>query len=349
MPTNRAAWQDKAGTQLSIRDTPYPDPTSLSPTQILLKAHAWAINPCDIMIQDSDSLPFISYPLILGEDAAGTVFSAGTTASARFKPNDRILAMTLGSGVKKPEMGGFQEYVIVESQLACHIPDSMSFAEASVFPLCITTPSHGLFSKDFLALDMPPLPLSNEPIQRTGKSVLIWGGSSAVGSNAIQLAKAAGLEVFATSSPRNFSYLRSLGASQVFGYSSPSIIPDLVKLLDATDCAGIFHAAGSVEHSLQISYGSKQDLFVASATAIPEQAKVPEGVSAKMVFGVRLEDLEIAPMIFGEFLPQALKMGVYKVAPEPLVVGRESLEGLQEGFEVLRKGVSARKVVVVAE
>lgn len=77
-------------------------------------------------------------------------------------------------------MGGFQEYVIVDAGLLYHIPDSISVTEASVSPLAVATPAHALFSKDFLALPYPKL----EPV-RTGKSVLIWVGSSAVGGNAI--------------------------------------------------------------------------------------------------------------------------------------------------------------------
>ena len=184
MPSNRAAWQDEPGVKLSIRPPPYP--TILSPTQILLRVHAWAITPADHMTQDTAAVSFITYPLILGENIAGVVVSIGSAAAARFKPNDRVLSMT--SGVTNPEMGGFQDYVMTEAKGACHIPDFMSFAEASVFPLGVTTSSHGLFSKDFLGLPIPKFgPVS------TGKSVLVWGGGSAVGSNAIQLAKAAGM------------------------------------------------------------------------------------------------------------------------------------------------------------
>jgi NADPH:quinone reductase-like Zn-dependent oxidoreductase len=48
----------------------------------------------------------------------------------------------------------------------------------------------------------------------TGQTVLVWGGSTSVGSNAIQLAVAAGYEVITMSSPRNFEYVTPLGASQ---------------------------------------------------------------------------------------------------------------------------------------
>ena len=120
MPANRAAWQNKPGVRLSIHSTFYP--TLLAPNLILLKPHAWAINPADHIIQDSGDFSFIIYPLILGEDVAGNVVSVGSAATTRFKPNDRVLAVTTGAALGKPEMGGFQEYVIADAGLTCHIP-----------------------------------------------------------------------------------------------------------------------------------------------------------------------------------------------------------------------------------
>lgn len=172
-----------------IRESPIP--CNIADNKILVKVHAWAMNPADAMVQDVP-LPFIKYPLILGEDVAGTVESAGSAATARFQPGDRVLGLALGAAVAKPEQGAFQDYVILDHSMACKIPDSLSFAEASVFPLCIATAAHGLFSKDYLAL---PFPTTNTPANSTGKTILIWGGSSGVGSNAIQLSKAAGFEV----------------------------------------------------------------------------------------------------------------------------------------------------------
>jgi hypothetical protein len=53
--------------------------------------------------------------------------------------------------------------------------------------------------------------------------------------------------------------------------------------------------------------------------------------------------------VWKEFLPQALKECKYIIAPEPLVVETRGLEGIQLGYDILKKGVSARKVVVLAE
>ncbi|KAL8822196.1 MAG: hypothetical protein Q9170_008399, partial [Blastenia crenularia] len=120
---NKAAWQDSAGIPLSIRPTPHEH--ELSSTQLLVRSQAWGINPADYIVQDTASLPFITYPLILGEDICGTIVSVGASESSRFKPGDRVLAIAMGSARGKPEMGGFQEYVVVEAAEACRIPDTM--------------------------------------------------------------------------------------------------------------------------------------------------------------------------------------------------------------------------------
>ena len=342
MPPNRAAWQDKAGTTLCIRQTAYP--TTLAPDQMVIKPWSWAINPCDALLQDT-ALPFIQYPLVLGEDISGVVMETGSAVS-RFKPGDRVLALAQGA-FRGAAMGGFQEYVVVEEGVACHVPEWMSFVQASVFPLCFTTAAQGLFNKDFLTLSRPGIGV--EP-KSTRKSILIWGGASAVGANAIQLARAAGMEVLTTASAQNFDYVKSLGASCGFDYRSESVVEEIVAALDgsACPCAGIFQAAGadaSLKPCLEIAKEAKGNIPVVTTTPVADKL-VPEGVSAKMVFGDDQSD--ILP-IWKDFLPSALAQMEYVVAPEPEVVQSKGLEGIQEGLDVLKKGVSAKKIVVSAD
>ena len=341
MSTNRSVWQDKAGVPGAIRKSPVP--SNIADDELVVKVHAWAVNPADAMVQDMP-LPFITYPLILGEDVAGTVEVVGSAAASKFKVGDRILAMALGAAVMKPEQGGFQDYVILDHTMACKIPDSLSFNDASVFPLCIATAAHGLFSKDYLGMPFPKVNSTS-----TGKSVFIWGGSSGVGSNAIQLSKGAGFEVITTCSARNFDYVKSLGADKVFDYNSPYAINDIAAELDKGACIGIFQAAGQVAPSCQVAHKSKQKLFVAATNLVPEGA-APEGVEAKMVFasGGTVIYHETSPATFGGFLPEALAKGLYKVAPGPEVVPTKGLEGIQEALDILKKGVSAKKIVIEA-
>ncbi|KAL9612058.1 MAG: hypothetical protein Q9167_003318 [Letrouitia subvulpina] len=333
MPTNRSVWQDKPGVPGVIREDPIP---KLEDKQLLIKVHAWALNPCDALLQDK-SLPFVKYPVILGQDVAGTVEDVGATAASKFKKGDRVFGFSLNNG--------FKNFVTLSYTVAAKIPDSLSFSDASVFPLCITTASFGLFGKDYLALPLPTL----DPTS-AGRSILIWGGSSAVGSNAIQLAKAAGFEVVTTCSSRNFEYVKGLGVDKVFDYKSPSVTDDIAAELDKGECAGIYLAAGKVAEACQVSHKSKQNLFVASSNAVmPGDA--PEDVDVKWTFGTGGAEMfdETLPVTFSGFLLEALAKGVYKVAPPPQVVPTKGLEGIQEGLDILKKGVSATKLVVEAD
>ena len=330
MPANRSVWQDKVGVPGVIREDPI---SKLEDQQLLVKVHSWAVNPCDAMLQDT-SLPFVKYPIILGQDVAGIVEDVGSTAASKFKVGDRIFGFSINNG--------FKEYVTLNHTLAAKIPDSLSFSDASVFPLCITTSSFALFGKDYLALPLPTLNPTS-----TGKSVLIWGGSSAVGSNAIQLVKAAGFEAITTCSSRSFDYVKSLGADKAFDYSSPSVTDDVAAELDKGTCAGIYLAAGKVAEACQVSHKSKQKLFVASTNMVMP-GDVPEGVEAKFTFGTGGAEMfdETLPVTFGGFLVEALAKGQYKVAPPPDIISTKGLEGIQEALDVLKKGVSAKKLVV---
>src|SRR5262245_28814701 len=74
--------------------------------------------------------------------------------------------------------------------------------------------------------------------------ILIYGGSSAMGVTGIQFAKLSGLTVVATCSPRNFDYVKSLGADAVFDYNSPTAIDDIRAFTDgklrlAWDCISL--------------------------------------------------------------------------------------------------------------
>jgi hypothetical protein len=75
------------------------------------------------------------------------------------------------------------------------------------------------------------------------------------------------------------------------------------------------------------------------------EGKTPEGVDGKFIIGSTLKDNELGAKIFGEYLPTALEAGSFLYAPEPLVIGK-GLERIQEAFEVVKKGMSAKKVVV---
>ncbi|KAJ5595147.1 uncharacterized protein N7459_001355 [Penicillium hispanicum] len=188
-----------------------PAPTyTPEPGEILVKNHAVAINPVDGSLQAKARWP-MNYPTILGQDIAGEVVAVGPSVT-RFTPGNRVF--------------GHAAYTILKTNMASELPTGISYEDAVVLPLGLSTAACGLFQDEFLKLQLP-----TEPRQPNGQTVLIWGGAGSVGSNAIQLCVAAGYEVLTTASAKNFDYVKKLGASQVFDYSSSTVVEDLVKAL----------------------------------------------------------------------------------------------------------------------
>tara|TARA_R110002060_G_scaffold26003_6_gene35512 strand:- start:439 stop:798 length:360 start_codon:yes stop_codon:yes gene_type:complete len=108
-----------------------------------------------------------------------------------------------GNEVHK-EDGAFGNIITAKGDIQIKIPDNLSFEEASTLGVGIMTVGQGLYQS-------LQLPLPNKPA--TEKTyLLIYGGSTATGALAIQFAKLSGLTVAVTCSPRNFDYVKSIGA-----------------------------------------------------------------------------------------------------------------------------------------
>ncbi|CAD0108825.1 unnamed protein product [Aureobasidium uvarum] len=343
MPSNTAAWQPKPGVPLEIKDTPYTSPPA---DYLTIKHRAIALNPIDFKLQDIAIFPFLAYPTILGLDVAGEVVEVGSAVS-KFKPGDRVLAVAGGVTANTPSGSAFQQYSVIYANMVTKIPDSLSYIDAAVMPLGIATSACGLFQKDHLALHSPSLtPKSTE------QTLLVWSGASSVGVNTIQLARAAGYEVIATASPKNFELVRSLGASEVIDYNldPATLLEQLTNAFKKRTIAGVLHTAGDAQSSMSICADlfSKVDGNKFFTTTVTLPVDIPAGFRYSRVFAGTIKDSGVADIVFGDFLPQAIAGGKYKPAPQAEVVGT-GLESLQKGLDILRKGVSAQKLVVTLD
>jgi len=370
VPENAALWLPSKRGALMIGAAPYSAPRA---GEIVVRAHAVAINPVDrLMLTIGDIImPWIEYPFVLGSDVAGEVAAVGDGV-ARFRVGDRVLGHAVGSDKQRNSAaeGAFQTYVVILAHMASPIPDTLSFEAACVLPLGLSTAACGLFQKDFMALRPPSA--APDP---SGETVLIWGGSTSVGSNAIQLAVAAGYDVIATASPHNFDYVKRLGASLVFDYRSKAVVADIIAALRGRRLAGALAIGlGSASACIDIMGACEGPRFVALATPAASFDDVPAGrdrlqrllpavarmlagnlhlgaraaakrVRTKFIWGSSLLGNEVGPMIYETFLPAALTAARFVAAPDPLIVGH-GLDVIPTAFERQRQGVSARKLVV---
>lgn len=336
--SNTAAWLTAPKARpFEVKPAPLGVPTG---NQILIKTRAIAINPIDVKIQQGVPYP-TKFPAVLGQDVAGEVVALGPNVT-RFKEGDRVTGCAAGFITGRNEEKAFQAYTLLESNVACNIPNSMSFEQAVVFPLGLCTAAAALFGTDFLNLRLPTEP-RQEP---TGKVLLVWGGASSVGLNAIQLAVAAGYEVVTTCSPKNFEYVKTFGSTHVFDYNSPSVMSDLVRAVKGKTTVGAFDTVGGSGHAGSVEFVQRTEGVKFVATAVRGFPDPPEGIGMKQCMSLSVKDDHVGKAVFEDFLPKALEKGTFVAAPEPVVAGK-GLEALQEAMDLKAKGVSARQKVVV--
>jgi NADPH:quinone reductase-like Zn-dependent oxidoreductase len=366
MPENSAAWLTGAKVRpLAVKSSPY---TSASQNEIVVKTAAVAINPLDWMKQDTGNIvcPWIKYPFVMGSDIAGEIVEVGRGVT-RFRVGDRVVGHAVGMDEKQNRSAesSFQTYTVLLAHMASPIPADMSYETAVVIPLGASTAACGLFQEDQLNLRYP-----SANAKPTGKTVIIWGGASSVGCNAIQLATAAGYDVITTASPKNFDLVKSLGASQVFDYRSRTIVPDIIRALKGKKVAGaLTMGQGAVEACLDILPHVEGNKFIAMAS-YPMPSSPPKslvllrtifhfiswniatwfkckvrGIGSKFIFGTTLTHNGVGKAVYEDFLPQALADSTFTPAPAPQVVGH-GLKSIQSAMDIQREGVSAKKIVV---
>lgn len=151
---------------------------------------------------------------LVGNDYAGTVVALGPGVT-RYSVGDRIAGIAPGNINQSPDGGAFAEFVLGDVDLSFRIPDAMAFEDAATLGTAITTVGQSLYQS--LQLPWPAVPA---PEEEEAGSVLIYGGSSSMGTLAVQYAKLSGCKVVSTASPANFALVKAMGADEVFDYVS---------------------------------------------------------------------------------------------------------------------------------
>ncbi|KAF1847494.1 zinc-binding oxidoreductase CipB [Cucurbitaria berberidis CBS 394.84] len=337
--SNKAAWiTEPKGRPLQVKEAPLP---KAGKGQVVIKNHAVAVNPVDWKIQDY-GIFLQTYPYICGTDVAGEIYEVGEGVT-HVKKGDRVLGHALSLVTNNAENGGFQLYTSIDALVVSKIPSSLSYTSAAVLPLAISTAATCLFKKETLAL---PTPTSASKPSPSGKSVLIWGGSSSVGATAIQLAVGAGVKVVTVAGKHNLDNLKALGAAAAFDYKSPKVADDIITALEGTEFAGVVDAIGTPESAAAWTPVYKK-LGGRYGSVMPGAQGLPEGIQGADILGpsVALSDRDIGEAVWAKWVPAALEAGTLKAVPEAIVI-KGGLDSVQKGYDEQKKGVSFGKIVV---
>jgi putative PIG3 family NAD(P)H quinone oxidoreductase len=162
---------------------PRPEPR---PGEVLIAVRAAGVNRPDLLQREGAYPPPPGAPDTLGLEAGGEVVSG----AGRWRPGDRVCALLGG--------GGYAEYVAVDARHVLPIPDGLDFVAAAALPETVFTVYANVFEHGAL---------------KGGETLLVHGATSGIGVTAIQMAKAAGAKVIATSrGAEKAAAARALGA-----------------------------------------------------------------------------------------------------------------------------------------
>ncbi|KAL2812766.1 hypothetical protein BJX63DRAFT_421633 [Aspergillus granulosus] len=302
---------------------------------ILVKTVSVALNPTDWK-----HIAYLAPPgVLVGCDYAGIVEAVGKDVKKQFKKGDRVCGFIHGSNAVQPEDGAFAEYIVAKGDIQIRIPDNLSFEEAATLGVGITTVGQSLYQSLKLALPENPI---KEPVP-----ILIYGGSTATGSLAIQFAKLSGYTVLTTCSPNNFEFVKSLGADAVFDYKDPNSAAEIRKYTNnnlqlVLDTIAIQSTAAYCDHAISTEGGDYTSLLKVSIERENVNDRFTLGYTAvgeafdfgPMHWPARPEDKAFAEE-FWAIAEKLLADGKIKVHPPS--VRPDGLKGVLDGLQLLKE------------
>ncbi len=161
--------------------------------EVLIKTEAFGVG-----IHDRYFIPGnINFPYVIGSEGAGVIAKTGSGVNA-FKAGDRVLFSTS----LQPQGGSWAEFAVAKKESVISLPDDISFPEGAALPIAGKT----------------ALECWRELNLSAGQTLFVAGGSGAIGTLLIQLAKSHGVHVAASASAGNHPYLESLGVDFAVDY-----------------------------------------------------------------------------------------------------------------------------------
>jgi len=212
---------------LKIEQRPLPE---LRDGEILIEVAAAGVNRPDLLQRQGAYPPPKGASDLPGLEVSGRV-AARDAAARRYALGDAVTALVAG--------GGYAQYVAIHESNALPVPAGLSMIEAAALPETFFTVWHNVFERGGL---------------RAAETLLIHGGSSGIGTTAIQLAKAFGARVIVTAgSPEKCEACVALGADRAIDYRSEDFVEAVRVATDGHGADVILDMVGGdyIERNLQ--------------------------------------------------------------------------------------------------
>jgi putative PIG3 family NAD(P)H quinone oxidoreductase len=172
--------------------------------EILVKVQAAGVNRPDVAQRSGSYPPPPGASDLPGLEISGEVVALGA-GTVRHKLGDKVMSLVAG--------GGYAQYCIAQDAQAMAVPPALSMLEAGAIPETLMTVWHNVFERGGL---------------KEGETLLVHGGSSGIGTMAIQLAKAFGSKVIVTvGSKEKADACTKLGADRAINYKTEDFVAEV--------------------------------------------------------------------------------------------------------------------------
>jgi NADPH:quinone reductase len=193
--------------RLAITERPVPVPKS---GQVLIKISAAGVNRADILQRKGMYSPPPGSSDIPGLEIAGTVVSLGENTCS-IAVGDKVCALLTG--------GGYSEYCLASACLCLPVPENLSFEEAAGIPETFFTVWSNVYNIGKLQKD---------------ETLLVHGGSSGIGTTAIQLAKAFEADIIVTAgSSAKCQFCLDIGADAAINYHDQDFVSQIAEITNS--------------------------------------------------------------------------------------------------------------------
>ena len=295
--------------------------------EVLVKVAAAGVNRADLMQRRGKYPPPAGASDILGLEVSGTVEAVGA-GTCCWKIGDKVCALLAG--------GGYAEYVAVPEGHCLPVPENLGLIDAAALPEAMVTVYANLLEDAEL---------------KAGESVLIHGGSSGIGTMALQMAKLCGARVFVTvGSPEKAEVCRRLGADAVIEYKREDFVEAVKQATGGRGVDVVLDMVGGdyVNRNLQVLALRGRHISIATQSGVKAEIDVRFIMQKRLIVtGSTLRGRDLAEKAR---LVAAVEEKIWPlVAAEkikPVIYQRVPLKNAGEAHKRMESGAHIGKIVL---
>jgi len=297
--------------------------------EILIKVAAAGVNRPDVMQRRGRYPPPPGASDIPGLEIAGTIESLGTGVTG-WRAGDAVCALVAG--------GGYAEYCIAPAPQCLPVPRGLDLVAAAAIPETFFTVWTNVFERGRLA---------------AGESILIHGGSSGIGTTAIQLARARGSRVFATAgSAEKCAACERLGAERAINYRETDFLTAIRECTGGRGVDVILDMVGGEYFARNIDALAVDGRLVEIATLHGAKAEITIPIIMQRRLTITGSTLRARPVAEKGAIARAVHANVWPLiesgAVTPIIFKMFPLAGAAEAHRLLESSEHIGKLVLAA-